>query len=333
MPEAVHLPRRVPPPRDSAFSLLEMLTAFAVFSLMLVMLFSVISHTSDIWRGARGKIESFQAARNAFETITRNLSQATLNTYWRYDNPANPSRYLRASDLHFVCGHAGSGLPGRANSGQAVFFQAPTGVSATNSLSGLGSLLNGFGYYVDFGSDKPYRPQGLASAEAHRYRLMQLRIPAEDLTVLSSTNAADFAWITSQTNSRSFPIADNVIFLAVWPRLPEQEDPAGNQLAADFSYNSRLNALSQPQPATAAQLPPIVEVAMVAIDESSAARAGASNSPPQAVENALSGKFSTSSRDRFESDLKALEAALRDEGIKYRTFRSTVPLRESKWSE
>ncbi|HRJ71737.1 MAG TPA: Verru_Chthon cassette protein C [Terrimicrobiaceae bacterium] len=329
----VHPLRKIRRLRSAGFSLLEMLTAFAVFTLMLVMLFSVISHTSDVWRGAKSRIESFQTARNAFETVTRNLSQATLNTYWRYDNPSNPTRYLRTSDLHFVVDRAGTALPGKANTGQAVFFQAPSGVTATNSLRGLDSLLTGLGYYVDFCSDKGYRPQNLTTPETHRYRLMQLRIPAESLTVHASTNATDYTWITSQTNRCTFPVADNIILLAVWPRLAEQEDASGSGLTSDFSYNSRRNALNQPQPRTAAQLPPIIEVAMVAVDESSARKTANEATPPGAIEDALAGKFLTSDRQTYEQDLKDLEAALTAAHVKYRIFRSSVPLRESKWSE
>lgn len=328
-----HRPDKIRPPRASGFSLLEMLTAFAVFTLMLVMLFSVISHTSDVWRGARSRIDSFQSARNAFEMVTRNLSQATLNTYWRYDNPSSPTRYLRTSDLHFVVGGAGAGLPGKPGSGQAVFFQAPSGVTSTNSLRGLDSLLNGVGYYVDFGSDAGYRPAGLPAPETYRYRLMQLRIPAESLAVHTSTGATDFSWITSQTNRFAFPVADNIILFAAWPRLSGQEDAAGDALTDDFSYNSRLNALDQPQPRTAAQLPPIIEVAMVAVDASSVRTAAGDTTPPPAIENALSGKFSASDRQSFEEDLKDLEAALTAAKVKYRVFRSSIPLRESKWSE
>lgn len=320
-------------PRSSGFSLLEMLAAFAVFTLMLVMLFSVISHTSDAWRGARSRIDSFQSARNAFEMVTRNLSQATLNTYWRYDNPSNPTRYLRTSDLHFVVGGAGSGLPGKSGTGQAVFFQTPSGFTSTNSLLGLDSLLNGLGYYVDFVSDLGYRPADHPAPETHRYRLMQLRIPAESLGVQTSTGATDFSWIISQTNRFAFPVANNIILFAVWPRLSEQEDAEGNALTDDFSYNSRLRALDQPQPRTAAQLPPIIEVAMVAVDASSVPPAADDTTPPPVIENALSGKFSRSDRQSYEQDLKDLEAALVDAKVKYRIFRSSIPLRESKWSE
>lgn len=325
-------PRRVFPPDRSGFSLIELLVGCAVLALMLVMLFSVISHTSETWRRSRGDIEAFQTARNAYETLTRNLSQASLNTYWQYDNPTNPTRYLRASDLQFVVRPSGSNGPGTAGTGGAVFFQAPVGAASNASLQGLNALFNGLGYYVQFSGDQAYRPSSITGPEKYRYRLMQMRIPADNLSIYTATNALDFSWFTSQTNT-AFPIADNVILLVIWPRLTDQEDAGGAALAPDFSYNSRLDATNLVQPRTASQLPPVLEVAMVAVDETSILRMDESTNEPASIQQALQNKFQTAGRSVFENDLKELEAALAGAKINYRVFRSTIPLRESRWSE
>jgi len=315
-----------------AFTLLELLVASVVLVLILVVLFSIISHTSEVWRRSRGQIEAFQSARNAYELLTRNLSQATLNTYWRYDNATNPARYLRASDLHFAIQKAGAGVPGTPGTGSGVFFQAPIGSVSTNSLQGLNTLLNGMGYYIEFSGDGPFRPSILSGEQKYRYRLMQMRIPSEKLSVYTATNAGDYTWFTSQTNY-GYPVCDNIILLVTWPRLPVQENPAGDDLSTNFTYNSRLNATNVNQPRTASQLPPIVEVLMVAIDETSANRLKDASSEPAAIKSALSGKFIEARQTAFEADLKQLESALIGAKVNYQVFRSSIPIRESKWSE
>jgi uncharacterized protein (TIGR02599 family) len=80
---------------QQAFSLVEMLVAIAVFCIMLALVFSVVNHTSGVWRRSSDKIQAFQEARLAFEALTRNLSQATLNSYLDYDSVESPTRYLR----------------------------------------------------------------------------------------------------------------------------------------------------------------------------------------------------------------------------------------------
>ncbi len=39
---------------------------------------------ASIYRRMRSRIDTFQEARAGFETVTRRLSQAMLNTYWDY---------------------------------------------------------------------------------------------------------------------------------------------------------------------------------------------------------------------------------------------------------
>ncbi len=49
--------------------------------LILVLVLSITSQTSQVWKRSAAKIEAFQGARAAYETITSRLRQATLNTY------------------------------------------------------------------------------------------------------------------------------------------------------------------------------------------------------------------------------------------------------------
>src|SRR5437867_2293961 len=79
------------------FTLVEVMVSMAILVLLLLVLVSITDATRKTWSYTSSKIEQFQDAREAFESITRKLSQATLNTYWDYDNPLTPTRYLRQS--------------------------------------------------------------------------------------------------------------------------------------------------------------------------------------------------------------------------------------------
>lgn len=62
------------------FSLLELMVSMAVLSLVMLVLLSITGTTQSIWKQTSQRIDSFQVARSGFESMTRRLSQATLNT-------------------------------------------------------------------------------------------------------------------------------------------------------------------------------------------------------------------------------------------------------------
>lgn len=309
--------------RPSAFSLIEMLVSTAVVAVLLVLMITVLMQASAVWRRSSSNVEAFQSARLAFDVITRNLSQATLNTYLDYDNPAAPSRYFRTSELACRIGPAGSGgLPGTPGTGQAVFFQAPLGY-ATNipRHGGLEGVLSACGYFVSFTTNSSIPQHVAPSGNPARYRLMQVLVPTENNDIYKSSSGS--AWISSHTNAAA-PVADNVIALIIRPQDPGATPP---DVTTDYAYDTRLDAKADPQPDSAHQLPPVVQVTMVAVDESAAVR-------PQsaaAIASALSGKFSATGS--YQADLDDLGAKLTDARIPYRIFSSAVPIRESKWTK
>lgn len=313
--------------RSCGFTLVEVLVASLVLILLLMVLFSTVSQTSLITRRATEKISSFQGARFAFETVTRTLSQATLNSYWDYDDPNSPVRYLRTSQLHFLVGKSGTApFPGTPGTGEAVFFQAPGGVVGDPSLhGGMEGLLNACGYYVKYDSESvPTVFQGTVAPKC-RYRLMQTIQPTESLAVYKEV--PDSTWVGSVG---AMPLADNIIYLVVWPRKSATDDPSGQPLTEDFSYDSRAGAKTSPQPQTANQLPPLVQITMIAIDESSAARLCTTSTPPSEISGAGDGLFSKSNQTDFARDLPAFESHLSEKGVKYQVFTALVPFRESK---
>jgi uncharacterized protein (TIGR02599 family) len=311
-----------------AFTILEILVATTILAILLVLLLSTISAVSTTWRRSTEKIQSFQGAQLAFDSITHNLSQATLNTYLDYDNATSPQRYLRKSELMFISDAAGSNaMPGATNTGQAIFFQAFLGYSTNVNYSGLESLLNPCGYFVSFTTNNAIPAHVTGGNNPYRYRLMQLLVPSETNGIYQGSYGST-GWFTSYTNEAK-PVADNVIALIVRPQDPGTSAAGAPNNA--YAYNSTLNAMNNPQPVTANQLPPVVQVTIVAIDESSAKRLENGASQPAAITTALGNRFTDPAS--YQTDLDALTGSLNSNRINYRVFSSAVPIRESKWTK
>ncbi len=331
--------------RTQAFTLVEMLVAVAVVMLMLLMLVQVATNVQKSFTGTVSKVEQFREARNALETISRRLSQAMLNTYWDYDNPTNPQRYLRVSNLRFECGKTSNLLAVNSDvfPGHSVFFQAPggylqntTSVNVLEPDTRLEELLNTQGFYVQYLSDASFRPPFLSTTARLRYRLMALIEPTERFLHLAAPSNSRLWYRDSAPNTpHTRVLADNIIGMVFWPRLSRRDDPSGTALSTDYSYNSApTGSLSTIQPAKENQLPQIISLTLVAIDEKSATRlAGHYSGPPPVWESTW-----FSSVSNYNDDIEKVRARLsgRDGvlpfGLEYRIFTTEIPLRSSRWS-
>ncbi len=304
-----------------AFTLLEVLVSTAVFALLVGFLFVAVNDSTRIFQRANDQMATFQEARTAFDMLTRSLRSATLNTYWDYDNVNNPQKYIRQSDLHFVLRPGSAAGVGK----DGVFFQSASSYNEDNRP--LTGLLNTCGFFVEYGPDNP--PAGVLVRD--RYRLKQILLPGSQMTAFSSTNATDFGWFTGAL-AGAVSLGENIILLRIWPRMKEPlnaADPGSDSLSDSYSYNSRTGATASPQPITANQMPPLLDVTMVAIEESSAKRLA-----PGTLDGILNGLFEVSKQADYEADLATLETGLKNAQppIAYRVFRATVPVAESKWS-
>jgi uncharacterized protein (TIGR02599 family) len=329
---------------SSGFSIIELLVATAVMALLLVVLVSMTGQVQSIFRSTSGKAEQFREARRAFEAVSTQLAQATLNNYWDYDDANAPRRYLRRSELRFEAGRAANlvGRPAKGYPGHAVFFQAPIGLTGNRTLyGGLENLLNSWGYFVEFGNDTGLRPPFLTSTSVpprNRFRLMEMGEQTESLTLPGPTGNSKM-WFrkgVSISDPATRPVrtlAENVILLVVWPRLSPRDDADGNALTGNFTYSTAPQSPPvAPQPVTENQLPPVVQLCMVAIDENSARRLAeqnGTNAPP--LVDAL--WFQTSTEEAFKADLKSLEDSLNQKRVAYRTFNAAIPIRGAKWSK
>src|SRR5258708_20794096 len=76
----------------TGFTLVELMVSTVMIGLIMLVLVGMTNQTSQTWRNATEKIEKFQSARDGFESMTRKLSQATLNTNWDYLDSAGNVR-------------------------------------------------------------------------------------------------------------------------------------------------------------------------------------------------------------------------------------------------
>jgi uncharacterized protein (TIGR02599 family) len=174
------------PKKEGGFTLVELLVSTALLTGLMLILVSILDQTQKTWRFTRTKVEQFSGARAAFESMTRRLSQATLNTYWAYEYPNDdpsktPTKYVRQSELRFLSWPMRSittpalpppeGITGEARATHGVFFHAPLGFVEEARFKGLVNLLNTWGYFVEFNSDATFRPTSSTSWGASRRQL------------------------------------------------------------------------------------------------------------------------------------------------------------------
>ena len=335
----------------AGFTLVEMLVAIVILAVIMGIIFVLTQQTAKIYKDTGGQMEAFRSARNAFESMTRNLSLATLNNYYDYVNSDGttraqaiasgatstftPTTYARVSDLHFASGWyspASALYPNQVT--HSVFFQAPLGYTIDPSLNDLENVLNACGYYIEYTADSN-EPGFVSSRPVYRYRLMEFIQPSENLSVYTTTDTSWFTVPLAATSPPVHQLASNVIALIVLPRSTSADAAAAGaadpitSVITNYEYDTRANTAATIHN----QLPPIVEVAMVAIDETSAARLLPNTvTQPSVIQTALttSNRFKTAAN--LDSDLSALETDLSDNHINYRVFRTLVPLRNSKWS-
>lgn len=334
-----------------AFTLIELLVSLAILALLMVLLVAVTDSTRKSWSSSVAKTQQFREAREAFEAITRRLSQATLNTYWDYRYPNNdqtqpPTGYVRQSELRFISGTAEDLNLGTDRYAHAVFFQAPLGYVSNTSYVTFRQLLNTWGFFIEYASDQGNRPAFLSQLlpDRRRFRLMELMEPSDSLTLYQeearnggATAYTGKEWYRTPLTSTAnlAVVAENIIALVILPKLTPSDQSAGSyndgSLAPNYLYDSTGLSMStgaDPRLNPKNQLPPVLQVTMVAVDERSAARL--TDSEVTNLQAALNGRFQDPAR--YQTDLQELESALVDLRINYRVFTTSMSINAAKWS-
>ena len=236
----------------------------------------------------------------------------------------------------------------------------------------MDNLLNTWGYFLEVNYDTN-RPAFVDAVTPKRWRsrIMEFRQASDKMSVYdvdtTSTNPdVTGKWYNAGMLSSSPPtrvLAENIVSLIVWPKLSKTEedtrrDAGMSVLSPNFNYDSiqTLNSgavLKFPITTAAGvaeaaainpknQLPPIVQVTMVAIDERSAQRlSDALNGVKDPtlglktndlfIVGCLPGTRSTL-ETQYEKDLATLEQRLVQKRLTYRIFSTNVSIRGAKWS-
>lgn len=327
------------------FTLVEMLVAMTITSLIVVLLLGLIQSTTTIWQRNSDRSKAFASARAAFESISRSISAATLNPYQDYYDASRKTRpsgsltfqpnvYGRNSELHFITGNELVS----DQIGSAIFLNVPFDFDNTTATPATGGQLNGIGFFVRFCTDTTL-PDFIIN-NPPRYRLFQFLQPTTNLTVMSSAWRSDSSkantWFTSDTNANPakncYPLAMNIVAFAVLPKLSERENPALDSLTTNYSYDTRMTSTpwtTGAQPTNMHQLPPVVRVVMVTLDERSAARIENGATPPDLGYDPAT-VFNTA--DDLETSLDTIAAKLSEKNLSYRIFRADIPVGGAKWS-
>ncbi|MCF7784691.1 MAG: Verru_Chthon cassette protein C [Prosthecobacter sp.] len=204
--------RRLRPGAGPAFTLIELLVSVTFLVILMLVVSQVIGIVQRSWVRANSRVSQFREARQAFDTLSRSITQATLNNYWdnEFDTLGSDAAgqqitlakdYFRQSELQFICGPTSTVIPSAAGNsqnypGHAVFFQAPLGIASLVATTGPGgngqpvntenmvNLLCGRGYFVEWGNDASFRPAFLeqlnnAVPVRSRLRLMEYSPTAE----------------------------------------------------------------------------------------------------------------------------------------------------------
>ncbi len=331
--------------RAQGFTVLELLVAMTVLALILTLILPLVS---GVRRIADSNAPTFQEARTAFEAMNRMLSQAVLNTYWDYDDPRHPQRYIRASELHFLLGSDAdlTALPRTSPSGSAVFFQAPLGknTGASPAAPRLEGLLNSVGFYTTF-SEAEHLPPYLPGQKTDAWRLWMFLQPSVDFSVYDAYNASPQAasqasWFQNGLKNPALNhiLANNVILLLL---RASYSDTAGAPLVR-YVYDSRPGppAPGLAQPVEAHQIPPLLHATLVVIDQKTADRllVATGGVPYNLIPaNLFARGGARDDASDYSLDMESLRTHLDGRPlfgipINYRIFEATIPMNASQWS-
>ena len=334
-----------------AFSVLELLVAMTILSLLLALVLSMLNMTQATWRQVTSTSSQFREAGLAIETMRRRLRQAVLNTYYDYEREtpdSPPINYRRASELHFISGPTQrivSGASEETYPTHSVFFAAPFGFTSEKAkYETFSETMNAWGFFIQYGDDKADLPPFLRNIVSERYsfRLKEFRQPTEDLELFenasTSGNGADTSaaarqwyseWVRDKTARFTRTLADNIVALVIMPmRASGGRGEPDTSIAPLYEYDSRSGS-SDPEAtdSTLHLLPPLLRVTVVAFDQETLTRIGLDINAPEIVDPQWFKRA-----ERYDQDIKSMEESFNDDGYGFRIFTTVFPMRAGRWS-
>jgi prepilin-type N-terminal cleavage/methylation domain-containing protein len=196
-----------------AFSLLEVLVAMAVLSLVLVLLLSVTNNASKLWRANENRVDSYREARAAINTIADDLASlcVSTNTTFFAVTPESGSD----ADLPAVAtGATASGMNDK------LFFLAALPADAQEAGKNKSDLCT-IGYFLAYDKTS-LTGKGVASYNLYR----DFRSSDDTFTALET--GKPFSGVntdTAPTASEAEVLAKNITGFAVQPYTIDATNP------------------------------------------------------------------------------------------------------------
>jgi uncharacterized protein (TIGR02599 family) len=245
-----------------------------------------------------------------------------------------------------------------------------TVAGSTSNVGEPYNLISCMGYYVEHETDLETRPEFLKpqeflNPERKRFRLMELRVPPEENVLYSSavnlngitSRESGFQWfrgpfVKAKTpTAYATPLADNILALILVPRyiavtytgVSGESGTGSNQEntlsttkpALDYYYDSRekqWGGTGEKARSTAHQLPPVVQITLIAAEERSYHALDVQLGPEtlrDKVNEIFDNKFTN--YNTYEADLAEVTEELTNMKLDHRVFTTNVSLRGSKW--
>jgi len=297
----------------NAFTLVELLVAMSIFSLLLVILLLMLGEVNRAWVAGERRVESFQNGRAVLELIARELAQAAISDKLQFVQDPNIA----------------AGVPTLVPNASSLFWQAPLASSTKGNLSVAGYFLTRVDPVGTHSGQYQLRRLHVAPDNANNYfRIYDAAPNASNAPWISALPADAFkeageAGLSSPANAASSVVSDGI--LAFWARcldgngnpipwLSSSATVNGNTAAAPLKFNSAAHfqapaagstdAVRYTDPAAtvpAHRLPSAVELTVVTIDS----RALQQNPVIPQIEAATTPDQVPSKIDKFLQDARA----------------------------
>lgn len=260
-----------PPDRKSAFTLVEILVAMAIFGLMVAFLLNLTGQASNLWQTGEGQVQRRASGRALLQYIAREIQIAALPVR----QPAHVGTGVsERANLQLIANISENNanatqIPQKYLNPHGVFWQAP--IAKNNSRGNLACI----GYFVKWDE---------ANAKSQLCRYFVDPSDISEYKIYQNNSGTAVNWLSnidtvapaSESNLQGW-FADHVIGL--WVRCldaqgePITQNAAGDTLESGYGFDSRqgyIDSLGRTHSAPA--LPAAVEIAIVILDSRTAKR-------------------------------------------------------------
>lgn len=351
-------------------TLLEVLLSTIILSIVLLCIAAAISTIQSSWVKVRAKSDPYRSSRLALDTLSRRVSEATLQQRWEMTQKGSSLHYLPQSDLHFICGPASKLLSGGRYLGHAVFFQTTRGWDLAQAQSTappherLDETLNAWGYFVEYGADNSApKPSFLSSDKLdstdlrtlNRFRLYEWRQPTAELKVFypqsnlegpsklsQATGVSSYDWFrqplqqSSAQQRRTSLVAEHVVAFALIPMgadtTPQVGQPIGSRELEEVLQSAVYDSRDKTSPYTLHRLPKAFRLIALVVSPEAWTR-----QPPGQADNLANQimSWTQSSFDnlqRIPQDFRRVTDMLDQQRLPYKLVSTVIPMAEGSVS-